>query len=101
MRVTSTPGHSIGAYVTWNGPRVGLAWCDDTVGQHEIYVQTFDPSGRPQARPQRLTETQDGALIPAIEPWRSGFAMAWTEREAAQTGAHADGRAQIAVRVVP
>ena len=101
MRVTSTPGHSIGAYVTWNGPRVGLAWCDDTVGQHEVYVQTFDPSGRPQKRPQRLTETQDGSMIPAIEPWRSGFAMAWTEREAAQTGAHADGRAQIAVRVVP
>ena len=48
-RVTSTPGHSIGAYVTWNGPRVGLAWCDDTVGQHEVYVQTFDPAGRPQA----------------------------------------------------
>ena len=101
-RVTSTPGHSIGAYVTWNGPRVGLAWCDDTVGQHEVYVQTFNPSGRPQARPHRLTETQDGSLIPAIEPWRSGFAMAWTEHEAARIpAAHGDGRAQIAVRVVP
>jgi len=100
-RVTSTPGHSIGAYLTWNGPRVGLAWCDDTVGQHEIYSQTFDASGQPEAPPQRITETREGSLIPAIEPWRSGFALAWTEYAAPDTGGHADARAQIVVRVVP
>ena len=99
-RVTSTPGHTIGAYLTWNGARVGLVWCDDTPGQHEVYVQTFDSSGRAQASPQRVTDTQEGSLIPAIEPWRSGFALAWTEYAAQDTGGHSDARAQIAVRVV-
>ena len=100
-RVTSTPGHSIGAYLTWNGGRVGLAWNDDTVGQHEVYVQTFDAAGQPQARPERITETAAGSLIPAIEPWRSGFALAWTEYRAPETGRHEDASAQIAVTIVP
>ena len=29
-RVTNTPGQSIGAYLAWNGPTIGLAWCDDS-----------------------------------------------------------------------
>jgi len=99
-RVTSTPGHSIGAYLTWNGGHVGLAWSDDTVGQHEVYVQTFDAAGQPQARPERITETAAGSLIPAIESWRSGFALAWTEYAAPATGRHEDASAQIAIKIL-
>jgi len=44
-RVTSTSGHSIGAYTAWNGDRVGLAWCDDTPGQHELFFAEFTAGG--------------------------------------------------------
>ncbi len=36
-RVTPTVGASIGAYVAWNGGRVGLVWSDDTEGEAEVY----------------------------------------------------------------
>ena len=32
LRVTQSPGESIGAYVDWNGRHLGLAWSDDHDG---------------------------------------------------------------------
>jgi hypothetical protein len=87
-RVTRTPGHSIGAYAAWNGNRVGVAWCDDSAGQHEIYFEDFDAAGMPLHAARRLTETHAASLIPAIRPWRSGFALTWNEYEG---GGHAQG----------
>jgi hypothetical protein len=99
-RVTATPGHSIGAYLAWSGERVGVAWCDDSVGQHEVFVQSFDASGQPSGEPARLTDTAASSLIPAIRPWRSGFALAWSEYAVARDGTHGEGRGQIAFTLV-
>lgn len=78
-RVTETAAESIGAYLAWNGDHVGLAWSDAAAGQHEIYFQPFDLRGQPLAAARRLTDTRTASLIPAIEPWRDGFALAWGE----------------------
>ena len=97
-RVTSTSGESIGAYLAWNSGRLGLAWCDDTVGQHEIYFQAFDRDGRASAAPLRVTRSSTSSLVPAIEPWRDAFALAWTEF--APSGRGHEGRSEIAFALV-
>ena len=78
-RVTTTPGETIGAYLKWNRDRLGLAWSDKMSGQHEIYFESFDPDGRSRGAAQRLTQTATWSLVPAIQPRRDGFALAWTE----------------------
>jgi hypothetical protein len=99
-RVTTTKGHSIGAYLTWNKDRVGLAWCDDTVGQHEIYLAQFDTKGTRRGDVQRLTDTTPDSLIPAIQPWRNGFALAWIEY-LGKDDHDARGRSQLLMKLVP
>lgn len=99
-RITDTRGESIGAYLGWNGTRIGLAWCDDTVGQHEIYFQAFDRRGRALAESRRVTDNTMSSLIPAIEPWRDGFALAWSEFVPATPGGHG-GRSEIAFALLP
>jgi len=100
-RITNTNGHSIGAYAAWNGERLGLAWCDDTHGQHEIYFAEFDAAGAPRGDAQQLTETRGGSLIPAIRAWRGGFALAWIEYQGGREGHEAGGRSQVLLRVLP
>jgi hypothetical protein len=100
-RVTSTPGHSIGAYLAWNGDRLGLAWCDDSEGDHEIYLATYDANGGAIAATQRITRTAADSLIPAIHPWRSGFALAWGEIQPSVDGHGAERRGQIAATLIP
>lgn len=101
-RVTTTTGHSIGAYLAWNGDRLGLAWCDDTVGQHEVYAQTFSKSGTPLEPARRLTDTTAASLIPAIRAWRSGFVLAWNEYDAQASDGHAAGaRSQVVATRLP
>jgi hypothetical protein len=78
-RVTSTPGSSIGAYLAWNGERIGLAWSDDSGGNYEVFLQSFDGHGHPAGPHHRLSDTPTNSMIPAIEPWRDGFALAWDE----------------------
>jgi hypothetical protein len=97
-RVTTTSGESIGAYVTWNGSRVGLAWSDNTEGQHEVYFQPFDAAGGPLSGPVRVTMNTTSSLIPAIEPWGDGFALAWNEYVAAAEGRV--GKSEIAFAIV-
>jgi hypothetical protein len=98
-RVTRTGGESIGAYLAWNGDRVGLAWSDDTAGQHEVYFQSFDSVGLPLAEPLRITTNRTSSLVPAIVSRLDGFALAWNEYNPGKE-AHA-GTSQIAVAVVP
>ena len=104
-RVTATPGESIGAYVEWeklrsqaDKQRIGLAWSDDTNGQHEIYFQLFDWGARPLAPARRITRNGTSSLIPAIERLRDGFALAWNEYSPAAEG-HA-GTSEVAFVVV-
>jgi hypothetical protein len=94
-RVTTTAGESIGSYLAWNQGRLGLAWSDKTPGAHEIYFQSFDEAGRPLESARRITKTAQWSLVPAIQPWREGFALAWNEYQALTNEIH-DGTSQVA-----
>ena len=92
-RVTATRGESIGAYVEWDARhdstqkgRIGLAWSDDTNGQHEIYFQLFDWGARPLVPARRITRNGTASLIPAIAGLPDGFALAWNEYVPAAEG---------------
>jgi hypothetical protein len=87
-RVTTTPGESFGAYGTWNRNRLGLAWSDKTPGTHEIYLQTFDGAGMPLESIRRVTKSDPWSLVPSVQPWREGFALAWTEYQPASSQIH-------------
>lgn len=102
-RITNTPGDSIGAYVTWNGPLVGLAWCDNSIRrQHEVYVAQFDSDGKNVGGTVRLTDNASDSLIPAIRPWQDGFALLWNEFVAGRGGGHgADGKSEVWFSFVP
>jgi hypothetical protein len=98
-RITTTEGESIGAYVTWSDGRVGLAWSDKTPGAHEVYFQSFNGDGMPLEFVRRLTQTGAWSLVPAIRPWRKGFALAWTEYQPASGQIH-DGIGEIAFTLI-
>ena len=101
-RVTRTPGESVGAYVSWNGPDIGLAWSDDTEGRHEVYFQRFTAAATAVHPPQRLTTNPTASLIPAIEPAGSGFALAWNEDVVEERRPHGQGgRSEVVLTVVP
>jgi hypothetical protein len=97
-RVTTTPGESIGAYLAWNGDRLGLTWSDKMHGQHELYFESFAPDGMPREPMRELTQTATWSLVPAIRPWRDGFALAWTEY--APAGKVHEGTAEVFFHVV-
>lgn len=100
-RITTTPGWSIGAYLAWNGDRIGLAWSDDSSGNYEVFFQPFDAAGNALAPPRRLSDTPSNSLIPAIEPWRDGFALAWDEVVPSPGGALSDdARAEVVFTTV-
>jgi hypothetical protein len=101
-RVTETDAESIGAYLTWRGDRIGLAWSDSGEGQHEVYFQAFDAGGEPAAPARRITSTGAGSLVPAIRPHRDGFALAWNEYERPAQDRHDEGagRSEIAFAIV-
>jgi hypothetical protein len=98
-RVTMTPGESIGAYIAWNGDQLGLAWSDKVGGQHEIYFASFNPDGTPREATRQLTRTAMWSLIPAIQPRRDGFALAWTEY--APSGEDHEGTAEVFFTSIP
>lgn len=101
FRVTETPGHSIGAYVAWNGRRIGLAWSDDSEGQHEVYFRSFNDAGAPLARATRLTNNDTSSLVPSIRAAGGGFALAWNEYAAPADEAHGPtSRSEIAFTLV-
>jgi hypothetical protein len=94
-RITKTPGESIGSYVAWNGARIGLAWCDNTAAQHEIYFQPFDISGVPLHDAVRITHSSNESLIPAIKSWLDRFVLVWNEYVPRGPGHTPGGRSEI------
>jgi hypothetical protein len=99
-RVTTTPGASIGAYLAWNGDRIGLAWCDDSSGNYEVFFQPFDSAGRSLAAQRQLSDTPTDSMIPAIEPWRDGFVLAWDEVATAPAERGEGTRAEVVLTTV-
>ena len=98
-RVTRTAGESIGAYLAWNDERVGLGWSDKDDTQHDIYFQEFDAAGAELGRASAVTTNATWSLVPAVRPWRSGFALAWTEDAPASEEIH-DGTCEVAFTLV-
>jgi hypothetical protein len=102
VRVTTTPGQSIGAYVTWGSRwgrrRAGVGWSDNSEGQYEIYFQPFSPDGTALDDPRRITTNASSSLVPAIVASGGRFALAWNEYVAA-AGAKA-AASQIAFALV-
>jgi len=90
-RVTNTPGETIGAYLAWNGDRIGLSWSDKTSGQHEVYFESFDATGMPREAARRLTGNTTWSLVPAIRPRSDGFALAWNEYQPESVEVHNGG----------
>ena len=91
VRVTDTPDESIGAYLAWNGYRLGLAWSDEVGGQHEIFFALYDSSGHSLGTPRRLTANPTASLIPAIARSGDGFALVWNEDVIEDRGTHETG----------
>ena len=99
-RVTDTPGETIGAYLAWNGDRIGLSWSDKTSGQHEVYFESFDATGMPREAARRLTGNTTWSLVPAIRPRGDGFALAWNEYQPESVEVH-DGGSEVFFLPVP
>jgi hypothetical protein len=101
-RITDTAGNTFGAYLAWNGDRLGLGWSDETPGQAEVLFREFDAEGRARGDARRLTDNTTASLVPSVRAWRGGWALAWNEYAPSPEGAHADtARSQVAVAVVP
>ena len=99
-RVTNTAGESNGAYIAWNGDRLGLAWSDKTPGQPEVFFESFDSLGTSRQPARRITETATWSLVPAIRPRASGFAIAWNEYQPASVEVHI-GSSQVFFDTLP
>ena len=87
-RITHGPAQSIGAYLTWNGPRLGLAWSDEDNGQRDIFLQTFDSKGEPLSPPRNLSQSAQNSSVPAIRAYRQGFLLAWNDYVMTEGGGH-------------
>jgi hypothetical protein len=99
-RVTDSPGESIGAYLAWNGSRIGLAWSDKLgSGQHEVFFQPFDAHAVALAPARRVTWNDTWSLTPAILPWADGFALAWNEYRHESNNVH-EGTSELAFSFV-
>jgi hypothetical protein len=100
-RITVTPGESIGAYVAWNRQTVGLAWSDEVDGRHEIFFQEHRAMGAPSAPSVRITHNSSDSLIPAIHPWRDGFALIWNEMRSERSGHDPAARSELSFVLMP
>jgi len=95
-RITHTAGASIGAYLAWNGSRLGLSWQDEEEGQATAWFASFDATGKPSGAQQRLDSGSGQSLIPAIRPWRRGFAVAWADYVPDTNEPHQPPRSSVA-----
>ena len=99
-RVTNTPGESNGAYLSWNGDRLGLVWSDKTSGQHEVRFASFDANGMMREPERRITNTSAWSLVRAIRPDGAGFAISWIEYVPPSVQVH-EGTSQVFFQKIP
>ena len=59
--------------------KLGLAWSDSAGGQHDVYFQQQDVTGKPQSDIRQLSHTEADSLIPSINSFASGFVLTWNE----------------------
>lgn len=94
VRVSHTPGSSIGAYLIWHGDTIELAWSDVNGEQRTLYVQSFDRHCQAKGAPQELAGARGAAGIPSLASSPTGFAVAWDEqrRNMSTQGLHGHSR---------
>ena len=80
VRVSHTPGPSIGAYLTWHGDTVELAWTEISGEQRTLFLQRFDRECKAMGEPRELAGARGAAGIPSLASASDGFAMAWDEQ---------------------
>ncbi len=91
IRISHSEADSIGAYVAWNGRRIGLAWSDAKSGQRDIFAQTFTASGVPQGPIRSVGASPEDAGVPAIRASGDGFLIVWNDYVAGTgAGPHRD-----------
>lgn len=95
-RITRSPGASTGASLAWNDRRLAVCWDEEEADTVAAYAAVFDASGRQQVAPHRLDSGVARALIPAIRPWRRGFALAWNDYVPDADDAHQPPRSSVA-----
>jgi hypothetical protein len=88
LRVTDTPGETIGAYAAWHGGTIGLAWNDTVRGQRELFTRLFAADGQPLAPIIRLSKSAHHAGVPAIRAAPGGFWVAWNDYGLTGSGSH-------------
>lgn len=96
IRISNTPGDSIGAYLAWNGETIGLAWSDDIDGRREVLAQAFDSLGQPIGPIQQLSSSQEQSSIPAIRAEGTGFLVAWNDYATGGHGPHMEIASSVA-----
>ncbi len=90
-RVSTVPSSSFGSYLAWNQHRLELAWCDNRTGRFEVYVRSFDASGRPLGVEHRVSDLSATGAIPSVQPYGSGFMVAWNEYRSRGGSPHTHG----------
>lgn len=100
-RITAGDGESIGAYLTWNQGRIGMAFTDQVDGRYDVYFEAFASDGSALGARRSISRTREQSLIPDIVPWKGGFAIAWNEVAAGPAGAHdANARSEVMLSIV-
>lgn len=88
LRVSHSDAESIGAYVAWNGPVIGLAWSDDLSGGRDLFAQAFTADGQPLSAIRQIGPGRETAGVPVIRASGRGFLVAWNDYVAAGKGGH-------------
>lgn len=76
-RVTRTPGQSTGAYATWDGQWLELAWVEVRRAGRELWRQRFRADCSPASRARRVADARLSAGIPSLARSGAGLALAW------------------------
>ncbi len=94
VRVSRTPGASIGAYLIWHGDTLELAWTEISGEQKTLLLQHFDRQCNAKEGPQQVAGSRGAAGIPSLAVSPAGFAVAWDEqrRNASTRALHGHSR---------
>jgi len=95
-RISHSDEASIGAYLSWNGEVIGLAWSDEEAGQRQIFTRTFEANGTPLGPVRHFAPVEGSASVPAIRARGADFLLAWNDYVIASGSVHSDVKASHA-----
>ena len=98
-QVTSVDTSSFGSYLAWNVDRLEIAWCDNRTGTTQVYARSFDSTGRALGPERRLSHAGTTGSIPSVQPYGTGFLVAWNEYRSVPNPGHGHDRILSSVAV--